>query len=280
MRVIDHRNFEGKQKSGRKYKKPLVLFVVVAVVVSCGFYAGQNNSPKPTAHTPQVQAPGVNSQTQPDNNVTKTKLKEFTPEQFRDLYKTFVFPNTQKISETTPITASEDLDSRIRTLAQAKGYVIRSAPIVDNFVVVDGEHKLQQKASADWAEMLSAATKDGIGIKITAGYRSSEDQKEIFLGRLGSLYSSSDTQINYVLTTTAPPGYSRHHTGYTIDLTCVGYSGYKFENTPCFTWLSKNNYENTKKFGWIPSYPVGAVGQGPEPESWEYVWVSKDSTHQ
>lgn len=274
MRVIDHKNFGTEKKSGHKLKK-VVAVIVIAVMLALIYEVSVSH----ILNNNKAKAPTITSVQTTASTESKNKLKEFTPEQFRDLYKTFVFPNTQKISETTPITASEELDNRIRSLAHAKGYVIRSAPIVDNFIAVDADHKLQQKAYTDWVEMRDTAAKEGVAIKIVAGYRSAEDQKEIFLSRLGSIYSASDAQINQVLTTTAPPGYSRHHTGYTVDLACTGYEGYRFENTPCYTWLSKNNYENTKKFGWIPSYPAGAVGQGPEPESWEYVWVSKDSTH-
>ena len=275
MRVIDHKAFESKKKGGKKLKKFLFILVIATILaliyevgIKHAFNGNDSKNPKNTSTT-QEQTPA-----------SKDKLKQFTPEQFRDLYKSFAFPNTQKISETTPITGYEELDVRIRDLAHAKGYVIRSAPIVDSFIAVDPEHKLQQKAYVDWVEMRDSAQRDGVGLKVTAAYRSADDQRAIFLPRLGNLYNPSDAQINYVLTTTAPPGYSRHHTGYTIDLTCAGSEYVVFEKTPCFVWLSQNNYENTKKAGWIPSYPAGAQGQGPEPESWEYVWVSKDSTHQ
>jgi LAS superfamily LD-carboxypeptidase LdcB len=76
---------------------------------------------------------------------------------------------------------------------------------------------------------------------------------------------------------TAVPGYSRHHTGYTVDIACENQTTLSFIYTVCFKWLSQNNYERTKKFGWIPSYPEEAVLQGPEPESWEYVWVGIDA---
>jgi LAS superfamily LD-carboxypeptidase LdcB len=50
-----------------------------------------------------------------------------------------------------------------------------------------------------------------------------------------------------------------------------------FEQSVCFGWLSKGNYKNAKSNGWIPSYPDGAKKQGPDPESWEYVWVGKQN---
>src|SRR3990167_4739370 len=275
MRVIDHKSIQAKKTGGSKLKK-FLLVLALAIILAFVYEVGVKHT---VLNVNNKENTPTKTATQVSQSTAKNNLRQFTPEQFRELYKSFVFPNTAKISEETPITYSESLDERIRTLAAAKGYVIRRAPIVDSFVAVDSEHKLQQKAYADWVELQAHAVKDNIGLKVIAGYRSAEDQKEIFLGRLGNRYSASDAQINNVLATTAPPGYSRHHTGYTIDLACEGYENRRFENTPCYTWLSANNYENTKKAGWIPSYPAGATSQGPEPESWEYVWVSKDSTH-
>jgi LAS superfamily LD-carboxypeptidase LdcB len=71
------------------------------------------------------------------------------------------------------------------------------------------------------------------------------------------------------------PGYSRHHTGYTIDLWCEDGSS-TFLSSSCYKWISDNNYLKAKQSGWIPSYPAGTDDQGPEPEPWEYVWVGTE----
>ncbi len=87
----------------------------------------------------------------------------------------------------------------------------------------------------------------------------------------------SDKEINDILITRSIPGYSKHHTGYTIDIGCGNYLlDYSFADTECFDWLAVNNYENAKRFGFIPSYPENSGKQGPEPEPWEYVWVGED----
>lgn len=281
MRVVDPRLYKPQKKKLPK-RKPKLHKVVIPIVLIAVALTAFWLYPRPQESS---QAPSDQGKSSADDKtVNKPKsystLKTFTPEQFRDLYKTFAFPNTQKISENTPITGSEALDSRIKSLAGARGYEIRSAPIVDNFVDVDPTIKLQQKAYEGWSELSSNASKDNVGLKIIAGYRSADDQRTIFLSRLSNQYNPSDAQISNVLVTTAPPGYSRHHTGYTIDLSCNSAPYARFETTQCFTWLSQNNYENAKKAGWIPSYPLGATNQGPEPESWEYVWVGKDSLYQ
>jgi LAS superfamily LD-carboxypeptidase LdcB len=91
---------------------------------------------------------------------------------------------------------------------------------------------------------------------------------------------SVDQQVTDLLKITAIPGFSRHHTGYTVDISCESNKGVIFENTTCFRWLSQNNYQHAKESGWIPSYPPGAGDQGPNPEAWEYVWVGTPALYE
>jgi LAS superfamily LD-carboxypeptidase LdcB len=90
-------------------------------------------------------------------------------------------------------------------------------------------------------------------------------------------YGGAEAAIEAVLRESAPPGFSRHHTGYTMDLydPSTGRDFTAFAASPAFRWLSASNYLNAKRFGFIPSYPEGATGQGPDPEPWEYTWVGE-----
>lgn len=72
----------------------------------------------------------------------------------------------------------------------------------------------------------------------------------------------------------APPGYSKHHTGYVLDIAQAGYR--EFEGTPGHRWVSENGWANLLAHGWVPSYPDGATLQGPSPEPWEIAWVGHD----
>ncbi len=125
-------------------------------------------------------------------------------------------------------------------------------------------------------------------LNLVAAYRSNADARNLFLSRLNEYRidipqianGTYDKQINDLLRTTAIPGYSRHHTGYTVDIGCNDQTLAVFKNTPCFEWLSADNYKNAKLYGWIPSYPEGAGQQGPDPEPWEYVWVGTNSTYE
>jgi zinc D-Ala-D-Ala carboxypeptidase len=212
----------------------------------------------------------------------KGVLRTFSGAEFRELYDSIAYPNSAYISEKSPITGDEKADAYIRKLAEARGYKKRSAPVADNFKTVGKGMLLQDRAERDWNTLVNEARKDGMSLTLTAAYRSADKQKEIFLDRLGRISPSEiisgkvDAKINEILRTTALPGYSRHHTGYTVDIACQNDPNVVFEASVCFGWLSNNNYEKAKEQGWIPSYPAGAGKQGPDPEAWEYVWAGKE----
>ncbi|NJK71166.1 M15 family metallopeptidase [Candidatus Gracilibacteria bacterium] len=142
--------------------------------------------------------------------------------------------------------------------------------------------------------MQKAAKEDGVEISIVSGYRSVDNQQDLFASRFealsrvdnsGQLYDANeivsgkaDNTINKVLEQSSVPGYSKHHTGYTIDINQNDGSGdlTSFGNTDAYKWVSANNYFNAKRFGFVPSYPSGAKNVGPEPEPWEYVWVGTE----
>ncbi len=71
----------------------------------------------------------------------------------------------------------------------------------------------------------------------------------------------------------AVPGYSKHHTGYAIDVRSSTGSGFAFADTEAYRWLAADNFANAKAFGWVPSYPEGSAPAGPVPEPWEFVWA-------
>lgn len=253
--------------------KLLILILFLVLLISAFFIFGNKAS-----------APKDGNKTQaPVSRPTSIGFKKFTGQQFEDLYNSFAYPNTELINENTPITGNDKADARIRQLAIAKGYKLRSAPVTDTFKTVQKGMKLQIRAADGWIALKNRAEKTGLKFSLAAAYRSAEDQKTIFLSKLSNIpvgmiaEGKADDSINEVLKRTALPGYSRHHTGYTVDIACLSDPGVKFENSKCFKWLNADNYLNAKKSGWIPSYPSGAGKQGPDPEPWEYVWVGIDA---
>lgn len=287
MRVIEPK----KQPIRTVYKKRsswklavIALCIIGLAAVAYRFFANK----QPTQVSSDSPVATKTTQQPAKQTVKKTgTFKEFTGQQFKDLYYSIAYPNTQQVSEPFSITGNIDADIRIRTLAEARGYkqtVVPQAAIVKiNEPRLNGDNLLQPLAASGWESLKSSAKADQVPLSIISAYRSPEWQKDLFMQRLtanGAVVSQiagggQDIAINTTLGMTAVPGYSRHHTGYTIDLWCEDGSG-SFKASSCYEWIKKDNYLNAKKSGWIPSYPEGTDLQGPEPEPWEFVWVGTD----
>lgn len=291
MRVIEPRQFKSNKAKKKPTKLKSVATILLAVVILGGLYLVFTQK---TAKAPSSVADlqNANSQSAVNQPAKPTKLKTFNSEEFRKLYNSFAYPNTQKLLERPPITGDKEADERIYKVAESRGYTLSAVPVAS--IVKTGEPDLigddliQPNALIAWQELKAAALKEGIKLQMTSAYRSIDFQRDLFIRRMKDdfVYTESvaagyvDPLVEKVLMRAAPPGYSRHHTGYTMDLSCDGIGGESFKTTSCYSWLSENNYENTKKFGWVPSYTEGADQQGPEPEAWEFIWVSTYSLYE
>jgi len=103
--------------------------------------------------------------------------------------------------------------------------------------------------------MFIAAQTDGVdGFIVTSGYRSFDEQSELYSARTDG--------------TAAKPGTSEHETGLAFDVTAMGNED--FALTPQFEWLSRNCGEH----GFILRYPEGSAGiTGTPYEPWHYRYV-------
>ena len=199
-------------------------------------------------------------------------LPEFTGDEFNEMFTGAPLDNLAPIGPSPVITGSTSIDARIRALGEARGYIRRSLP-AGPLVYVRG-YPMQPTAAAAWIELEAAARKAGHRLVLASAFRNHSGQAHIFLRRLTSY---TDAAINNRLRTVAVPGYSKHHTGYAIDITQPGYEIYEFRNSPAYVWLTADNYTNAKRYGWIPSYPPDATNQGPEPEPWEWTYVGVEN---
>jgi LAS superfamily LD-carboxypeptidase LdcB len=186
-------------------------------------------------------------------------------------------PGTQRISSRPPIYGHAGADRRIQQLAEHRGYRLQVTPTVA--LGSYGGLTLAADAGNAWVALLDASRRRGTPLQGNSGYRSVADQREIFRRRLGG-YSTSqiesgaaDGAIENVLAYHSIPGYSRHHTGKTIDMSAAGGTNGSFSSSAAYQWLAGNNYQVAKSFGFIPNYPPGAGAQGPNPEPWEFVYV-------
>lgn len=288
MRVIEpgRHGVKKKVKFRKKLPRTPKLILIVVLVLGAGYILVGQTTRDPMA--PAKKEETVNSPSPANVRVTKDSFKVLNGEGFKKLYNAARYPNTQQFDTLPDITGDYAADSRIRQLAEARGYKPSSIP--ESNIVKTGEPYLseddlmQPLALMAWKKMKAAAKTDGLDLRITSAYRSPEFQRDLFLTRLygqeiniASINSGMvDAEIVQVLSRAAIPGYSRHHTGYTMDLSCGNVGLENFKSTACYAWLSNNNYQHAKEFGWIPSYPEEANQQGPEPEAWEYIWVGTE----
>lgn len=180
------------------------------------------------------------------------------------------------------IFGDREVNQYVTTAGEARGYKKRSYANEDELIEYNSLATFPFVRDA-YESLRNEMQQEGISLHVVSGYRDFEDQKEIFLKQLGTvqpeliLTGEYDEELNTVFEKTAPPGYSKHHTGYAVDFGCGDdYVVFKFLETECYQWMSENNFERVKKYGFIPSYPQDVAYQGPNPEPWEYVWVGTE----
>ncbi len=291
MRVLEPHYFE-TLKQQRKKKRVKKRYVISALLICVGVVSyvmfGQELITKQVSNTNQP----TDVQQQAVVAAKPKVLKTFTAAQFKSLYNAFVYPNTQPITDPPVITGYPEVDVRIRAIAVRRGYKLSALPVASIVKTgepgLDGDDLIQPNALMAWQQLKASAASEHIPLQMTSAYRSIEYQRALFLRRMKdagvNVYTimdgHADDELETVLSRAAIPGYSRHHTGYTMDLACDGVGLDAFIRTKCYTWLSKNNFENAKKAGWVPSYPEGATQTGPEPEPWEFIWVGTNSLYE
>ncbi|MBL9168015.1 MAG: D-alanyl-D-alanine carboxypeptidase family protein [Verrucomicrobiales bacterium] len=110
------------------------------------------------------------------------------------------------------------------------------------------EQRLTPAAAAGWEAMRSSAAGQGVDLLLVSAFRSVDYQRQIWDRKLAAGQS-----VAQILTVSAPPGYSEHHTGRALDLTAAGCEPLTeaFETLPAFTWLAAH----AGQFGFAMSYP-------------------------
>ena len=98
--------------------------------------------------------------------------------------------------------------------------------------------------------MQLAAEEEGIRLSIFSGYRSYQDQREVYLREGANFGSIAD---NY----SARPGYSEHQLGTAFDVVWTGRSlnPYDHRNRILFDWLEQNAHV----YGFVMSYPLKSL---------------------
>ncbi len=281
MRVVDPKSFK-QGKSSKKRKRLIPVIAVFVFVILFTLFLSILN--KDDTEQVDINSSFSSNNKQIDDTVEdkKNEMRIFTDNEFKVFYDNLLQPNLTRVENPPRITGNDIADTRIRKIAEDRGYRLRSSPSIE-LSSIDG-YSVQQAVIEPWLKLKKEASLAGHQLSIVSGYRSVENQRNLFNSRLTAAGASvndvangkADNIVNKVLITTSIPGYSKHHTGYTLDFLCAGFAFDNFENSTCNSWLKKENYKNAKTFGFIPSYPPKADAQGPDPEAWEYVWVGSE----
>lgn len=111
-------------------------------------------------------------------------------------------------------------------------------------------------------DMLEAAAKDNIDLKVVSAYRSFDHQQQL-KGEYTTVYGTGANTFS------ADQGYSEHQLGTTVDLTspAIGGTYTSFSGTEEYQWL----IENAHRFGFTLSYPENNTFYIFEPWHWRFV---------
>jgi len=140
----------------------------------------------------------------------------------------------------------------------------RLVRVPDEYCFEDYGIYIDSAARGAFVLMAETAKADSIFLILDSGYRSARYQEKIITRRMAEGEKFADI-VRYV----APPGYSEHETGYTIDLVP---SDPSFAKTSAYKWLM----ENAGNFGFIESSPKDSTGLMPwEPWHWSYQLESR-----
>lgn len=184
-------------------------------------------------------------------------------------------------SELPYITGNLKADNRIRFLAKQAGYQLQPLLLSpDDLSFPDSIHYC---VVPHWTALRHHALENNVNISVVSGYRSIERQRQIFRYKLKQrsiqdediAQERVDYQIRSILEFSAIPGFSRHHSGFVIDIQSNKKGLSAFGQSDAYKWLASDRFKIARKFGFVPSYPTERPGQGPSPESWEFMWVGK-----
>ena len=157
-------------------------------------------------------------------------------------------------------------------LPLADGYTVETAQADPATGMV-----LESAAAAAYQQMASAALSQGVELTLTAGYRDSAAQQELYNARYKSYrkkgLSEAEAAAN-TATIVARPGCSEYATGLLADILTPdhGRQDTGFANTAAYAWLCRYAPE----YGFVLRYPENSqpiTGMVYQPWCWRYVGV-------
>jgi D-alanyl-D-alanine carboxypeptidase len=149
-------------------------------------------------------------------------------------------------------TIHEELQIGANHLADNKLALCEQPPLHDlEIVEIDYDGRpffLDKRAAVAWRKMCATAISDEVILSPYSGFRSYIYQKQLIRRKL-----DKGKSLEVILTETAIPRFSEHHSGCAVDI-CTNARfelSEQFENTNAFSWLERN----ASRFGFRLSYP-------------------------
>lgn len=144
--------------------------------------------------------------------------------------------------------------------------------LLPDLATTENGEKIAQNVYFHLEELFLAAEEAGFSPELTSGYRSRNQQEDIFDDRINEYrelgYSKKEATSltnNYA----ARPGYSEHETGLAADINSADGDSRKL-----YEWLKDNAY----RYGFILRYPKGKEDiTGIEYEPWHYRYVGTEA---
>jgi zinc D-Ala-D-Ala carboxypeptidase len=143
------------------------------------------------------------------------------------------------------------------------------APRSELAAVNDSGDILMRKAAATaFLDLVGAAAAEGVSIVPLSGFRTIAEQRQLYFDVKAERGQTAQERAAW----SAPPGYSEHHTGYTIDIGDANVPALNlnpdFESSAASRWMVKN----AAKFSFELSFTKGnKQGVSYEPWHWRYV---------
>ncbi len=123
---------------------------------------------------------------------------------------------------------------------------------------------LQAAAARAWQAMQRSACRAGVQLDAVSGFRSAWYQRGIIERKL-----SRGQSLERILSVNTAPGYSEHHSGRALDISCAGEPAAElsFDRTSAFRWLQQRAAGFGFRMSYPPDNPHGVIY-----EPWHWCW--------
>jgi len=153
---------------------------------------------------------------------------------------TFLFSSSKNI----PVYTVADLTGKIEPAEHPEFVLVPSS-------YTSKTTYMRKAAFEAYAQMVSAARKDGINLTIVSGTRTHARQQEIWSEKWENIDGEPIEKAQKILTYSSMPGTSRHHWGTDIDLNSVESSYFDTpQGAAVYDWLQAN----AMRFGFFQPY--------------------------